>query len=377
MTVPDCLVLGTGGVGSAALYHLARRGARALGIDRFPPGHDRGSSHGETRIIRQAYFEHPDYVPLLLHAYELWTDLEARTGKELHRQTGLLQVGPRDGAVVPGVLRSAREHSLEVEELSSREVEDRFPGFRVPGDMTAVLERRAGYLRVEACVLAHAEEARRLGAEIRVGETALGWHADASSVTLTTDRATYTAGSLIITAGPWATGIIGDIGVRLEVRRKPVFWHRTSRDVYREERGCPCFLFETPEGTFYGFPEIGRTGLKAAEHTGGEPVADPLAVDRTLREADKARIDAFHAKHLPGVTRECLRHSVCMYTMTSDEHFVVDRHPISPRVIFAAGLSGHGFKLTGVIGESLAEMALAEGTRLPVGFLARSRQGLQ
>jgi sarcosine oxidase len=373
----DCIVLGSGGVGSAALYHLAKRGAKAIGIDRFPPGHDRGSSHGETRIIRQAYFEHSDYVPLLLRSYELWTELEARRKEKLYHEAGLLEVGPADGCVVPGVLRSARRHGLDVEELSPREAVRRFPGFRVPESMAAVFERRAGYLRVEACVRAHAEEAVKLGAGIETGETALEWTADGSGVKVRTDRGEHRASKLIVTAGAWAPAMLADLGLRLEVRRKPVFWHRTATTDYREEQGCPCFLFETPAGVYYGFPEISGSGLKAAEHSGGERAPDPLNVDRSQRADDKARIDAFLAAFLPGVTRECVRHSVCLYTMSPDEHFVVDRHPAHPQVIFAAGLSGHGFKMTPALGEALAGLAIDGSTALPVAFLGAGRPGLR
>jgi sarcosine oxidase len=377
----DCIVLGTGGAGSAALYHLSKRGARALGIDRFPPGHDRGSSHGDTRIIRQAYFEHPDYVPLLLRAYQLWRELEERSGKELYGEVGLLQVGPPGGQVVPGVVESARNHGLPVEELSGREVQARFPGFRVDPEMSGVFERRAGFLRVEECVRAHAEEARRLGAELRTGESVRGWRAEGSGVAVETDCGTYRAGRLIITAGSWAGTLLEGLGLHLEVRRKPLLWYATRGDgpgdLYRAERGCPCFLYEVPEGIFYGFPRIDRFGLKAAEHTGGERVADPLQVDRSLRDLDRRPVDGFLRRHLPGVGGEILKHVVCMYTMTPDEHFIIDRHPRHSQVAIAAGLSGHGFKFTAVLGEVLAQLVLDGRAELPIGFLACDRPALR
>ncbi|MBI4601444.1 MAG: N-methyl-L-tryptophan oxidase [Planctomycetes bacterium] len=377
----DCIVLGAGGgAGSAALFHLARRGARVLGLDRFEPGHDRGSSHGETRIIRRAYFEHPGYVPLLLRAYELWADLEARSGRRLLVETGLLQVGPPDGAVVPGVLRSAREHGLEVEELAAAEIEGRFPGFRAPPGFRGVLERRAGYLLVEECVRAHAAEARRLGAELRAGragDAALEWRAEGGGVAVRTGSGEHRAASLVIAPGPWAPALLRGLGLALEVRRKPLLWYRTATPDYRADRGAPAFLFELPEGVFYGFPEIAGGELKVSEHTGGERVEDPLRVDRSLRDSDRAPVERFLARQLPGVTPECLRHAVCMYTMTPDEHFVLGRHPAHARVAFAAGLSGHGFKLTCVLGEALADLALDGATRLPVGFLGPERAGLR
>ena len=369
----DCIVVGTGGVGSAALFHLARRGARALGLDRFPPGHDRGSSHGDTRIIRQAYFEHPDYVPLLFRAYELWRELEERSGKDLYREVGLLQVGPPGGTVVPGVLQSGRRHHLPLEKLSPHEVESRFPGFLVPGGMEGVFERRAGYLRVEECVRTHAEEALKLGAEIRTGESVQEWLPEGSGVSVRTDRATHRADRLILAAGSWAGNLLAGLGIRFEVRRKPLLWYRPASGSYRVESGCPCFLYETTAGLFYGFPQIDSFGLKVAEHTGGQSVPDPLAVDRSLRREDREPVEAFLKAHLPGVSRECLKHTVCLYTMSPDEHFVVDRHPHHPQVAFAAGLSGHGFKFTCVLGEALAQLALEGKTGLPIGFLSCRR----
>jgi sarcosine oxidase len=373
----DCIVLGTGGVGSAALYHLARRGAWVLGIDRFEPGHDRGSSHGDTRIIRQAYFEHSDYVPLLLRAYELWEELSRLSGLQLYREVGLLQVGPPGGVVVPGVVGAARRHDLPVEELTAAEAEARFPGFRVPHGLAAVFERRAGFLRVEECVRTHLEEAVRLGARLSTGETIRGWRREGSGFVVQTDRAEHRSGRLIVTSGAWARDLLGDLGLRLQVRRKPLLWYRTESPAYRADRGAPCFLHETPAGIFYGFPEIDRFGLKVAEHTGGEEVADPLSPDRSLRDADRAPVEAFLQAHLPAVGREVLKHVICMYTMTPDEHFVIDRHPSHPQLAFAAGLSGHGFKFTSVLGEILTQLVLDGKTPLPIGFLSVSRPGLR
>ncbi|HVX59407.1 MAG TPA: N-methyl-L-tryptophan oxidase [Pirellulales bacterium] len=373
----DAIVLGTGGVGSAALYHLAKRGVRALGIDRFPPGHDRGSSHGATRIIRQAYFEHPDYTPLLLRAYELWAELSERCRQLLFQETGLLQVGPPKGEVVSGVVACARQHQLEIEELTGREISARWPGFRVAEASSGVFEKRAGYLAVEACVQAHLSEACKAGAELLTPCTALDWQTSGSGVVVSTDRGEFSAGALIVTAGPWAGQLLNDLGLRLEVRRKPVFWFEAIETAYSAARGCPCFLFELPGGIFYGMPQIDATGVKVAEHTGGAVVADPLQLKREAEGAERRRVEEFLAACLPQVSRRQTRHSVCMYTMSPDGQFIVDRHPSHQGVVFAAGLSGHGFKFTGVLGEALAELALQGETQAPVGFLALSRSGLR
>ena len=373
----DAIVLGTGGVGSAALFHLARRGVQALGVDRFPPGHDRGSSHGATRIIRQAYFEHPDYVPLLLRAYELWAELAERQGRRLYHEIGLLQVGPPQGEVVPGVLACAKQHALPIEELTSREVSARWPGFRAPDGYRAAFESRAGYLEVEACVLAHLEQARALGAELRTDCPVRSWRPEGAGVVVETEKESFSAGALIITAGPWAGELLGEFGVSLEVRRKPLFWFEALESAYDPARGCPCFLFEMPLGIFYGMPQIDADGVKLAEHTGGAVVADPLTVNRDVEPAERRRVEEFVTAAMPQVSHRMTKHSVCMYTMSPDAHFLVDRHPECPQTAFAAGLSGHGFKFTGVLGQALVELVLDGGTSLPIGFLAANRASLR
>lgn len=369
----DAIILGTGGVGSAAAYHLAKRGARVLGLDRFAGGHDRGSSHGETRVIRQAYFEHPNYVPLLLRAYELWRELEAETGLELLRQVGLLQVGPPDGAVVRGVLESAQRHGLAVDSLTAEEAERRFPGFRIPAGYRGVFEPAAGYLRVERCVLAHLAAAKICGAEFRAGLTAQSWQADGSGARVVTDQGEFAVARLIITAGAWAPQMLGEQGALLHVRRKHVYWFPAADTRYHETTGCPTYLFELPSGIYYGFPQIDELGLKTAEHSGGSVSTDPLSDPRELDAADLSRVESFLTDHLPGVGRPMAHRSVCYYTMSPDEQFLIDRHPQHGNVFFAAGLSGHGFKFTSVLGEALAEMATKGKTDLPIDFLGLQR----
>ncbi len=373
MDTYDAIVLGTGGVGSAAAYHLARRGAKVLGLDQFPGGHDRGSSHGQTRIIRQAYFEHANYVPLLLRAYELWRELEQETNANLLHQVGLLQIGPPEGQVVRGVLEATRLHGLDVEQLSEQEIPHRFPGFRAPAGSVGVLEPAAGYLRVEQCVLSHLEAARIHGAEFRFGVTARDWRQESSHVFVNTDQGEYRADKLVITAGPWAPQMLADLGVPLVVRRKHLYWFPTSERSYHEAGGCPTYLYELPHGVFYGFPQIDERGVKVAEHSGGAEIDNPTDDPRPLDAADLSRVEAFLSEYLPGVGRPVQARGVCFYTMSPDEHFLVDRHPRHDRVQFVAGLSGHGFKFTSVLGEALAELALAGTTRLPVGFLGLNR----
>lgn len=369
----DAIVIGLGGVGSAALMQLAARGLKVLGIDRFPPGHDRGSSHGESRVIRMAYYEHADYVPLLRRAYQLWGELETRSRKQLFHRVGLLEVGPPDGAVVPGVLQSAQKHGLAVESLDAQQVAARFPGFHIPAGMSAVFEADAGYLLVEDCVIAHACAAVELGAEMHIGPTVQAWRADGHNLQVVTDRGTYQSERLVITAGPWARDLLQDLGIPLRVVRKHLHWFRTCEPWYGRAAACPAFLYEMPHGVFYGLPEIGTATVKVGEHTGGVEVDDPLVDPREAEPVDQQRVAAFLRQCLPGVGSEVVRHARCFYTLSPDEHFLVDRHPAHPQVAFAAGLSGHGFKFTPVLGEAMADMVIEGKTKQPVGFLGLER----
>ncbi|MBX3425401.1 MAG: N-methyl-L-tryptophan oxidase [Pirellulales bacterium] len=364
------LVLGLGGVGSAALWRLAQRGISVVGIDRFAPPHDRGSSHGKTRILRQAYFEHPDYVPLARASYRLWDELEQAGGQPLRHNTGLVQFGPADGAVVRGVLTAAREHQLHVEQLESDQVRRRWPGFAADG-LAAVYEPAAAALLVERCVAAQLTAARAAGAEIIMNAEVLGWSLG-SPLVVNTTVGTFSADRLVVAAGPWAGPLLAETNVSVQVRRKVVAWYGAAEQLHAAA-GYPCFLFELPTGVFYGFPAFDDQGAKVGEHSGGDDVADPLDVDRSLRVADAEPLDEFVRARLPGVHGARSGHSVCMYTMSPDEHFLVDALPSDPRIVFAAGLSGHGFKFAPALGEALAELALDGGSRLPIEFLSLRR----
>jgi sarcosine oxidase len=369
----DVIVIGAGGVGSAALWHLARQGARVLGLDRFPAGHDRGSSHGHTRVIRQAYFEHPDYVPLLREAYARWDELEKECGESLFHRTGLLEVGPPDGIVIPGVLASARQHQLDIEVLTPREARARYPGFQLDDDVSVAFERNAGYLLVERCVVAHLRVAQQLGAFLDTQAEVVGWRRDAGGIEVETTKATYRADRLIITAGAWAGGLLADLGLPLRVVRKHLHWYATTDPKYHEQQGCPVFFFEVSGMFYYGFPEIDQRGVKVAEHSGGVVISDPLADRREVDSDERQRVERFLQQHLPGVSRRSTDHAVCFYTMSPDENFFVDRHPEDPRIVFAAGLSGHGFKFASALGKILADLALHESTPLSIDFLRAAR----
>lgn len=373
----DVIVLGVGGFGSAACYHLARRGVRVLGLEQFPWLHDRGSSHGETRIIRLAYFEHPDYVPLLRRAYELWGELEASAKTALFRKTRLMISGLPDGEAIPGALRAAREHGLDIECLTAAEARQQFPDFCLPDEHQVVLEPDAGLLHVEACVQAHIREAVRAGAEIQGNTPVQGWGRDGALLYVDTSHGRYAASRLVIAAGAWTNRVIADAGLPLTVIRKFVGWYEVEPGAYDVERGTPTFYIEQPDGAFYGFPSMDQRTIKFAEHTGNDVVDDPTTVDRNLRPQDVSRLNDFRKTILPRTRPILDRHSVCLYTLTPDRHFVVDHHPQDRDVVIAAGFSGHGFKFTSVIGEALADLASNGRTDAPIEFLRSNRPALQ
>jgi sarcosine oxidase len=371
----DVIVIGVGGMGSAAAFELARRGRRVLGLEQYAPGHDRGSSHGQTRIIRTAYYEHPAYVPLVRRAFARWYDLEQRQGRHLLTECPLLSIGLPDGEMIRGVRASAAQHDLPVESLSADDLRRRFPPFRVGGEYVGLLERSAGFLAVEECVRAHAREAEKHGAVIRCGEPAMAWRAGPGGVAVQTWAGSYTAARLVLTAGPWAGQMLDRWGASLTVMRQVALWFGVPggpapfrRDVF------PLFCHETPAGFYYGFPVIDAAGgLKVARHYGAAELPGPDAVDRTVHPADEGPVRAYLRDHLPAADGPLVHASVCLYTLTPDRHFLIDLHPEHPNVVLAAGFSGHGFKFASVVGEILADLADEGRTPLPVEMFRLDR----
>jgi len=361
----DVLVIGLGAMGGAAFRSLADRGLNVIGIEQFSIGHALGSSHGESRIIRKAYFEHPDYVPLLHRSYELWRELEIAAGRRLYHETGLLLSGPEEGEAVPGAKLAARLHGLALEELSPADVANRFPWLQLPPGLSAVFEPEAGLLEVENCVEAQVREGERLGGRVVTGERVVDWTSDGSSTRVVTDRGHYEAGAIVICGGAWAGRLLAELHVPLEVVRKPVAWFESRRP--GEVPNCGFFI-EWQGRAFYGVPSPERRLTKLAEHTGGDPV-DPDQVDRELREGDLRPLHEFGALMLKALQPTPVRSSVCLYTLTPDRHFLVDRHPAYANTVFACGFSGHGFKFAPVIGEALADLVTSGHTPLPIGFL--------
>ncbi|MBK7583861.1 MAG: N-methyl-L-tryptophan oxidase [Myxococcales bacterium] len=371
----DAIVVGVGGMGSLTCHALSRRGARVLGLEQFTLGHDRGSSYGETRLYRRAYFEAPEYVPLMDRALTLWRELEAATGEELVVETGLVLAGGRASEIIRGAELAARVNERAFERLTPAEARLRFPDFAFSDDQSLLFEAEAGFIRVERAVRASAAAASRAGAALVYDTRVTGFESDAHGVRVSTTRGEYHAGSLIFTAGPWSGPLLGSLGLVLRVQRQVLLWLRVDASAHRLDAGAPAFGFDTRGGFFYGFPCLEPGVLKLARHRLGDAIPSPKELDRGLGPGDVEPVAEFVRAHLPRARAEVLRHHVCMYTLTPDEHFIVDRHPEHNHVWVAAGFSGHGFKFASVIGEALAELATAGSTHEPIGFLSAARFG--
>lgn len=368
----DVIVVGCGGIGSGVLYHAAKSGLHAIGIDAFDPPHSHGSSHGQTRIIRQAYFEHPDYVPLLLEAYPLWSELEREWGHPLFKKLGLLQVGPREGNVVRGVLESAKRYSLPVESLGAREAEQRFPMFSIPEDCCAAYEANAGSLWVEECVKAHVQLAQSKGASLLTHAPLQTWKRVADRIEIQTPGKILSARKVVFCCGPWTSHWMGKASP-LTLLRKQLHWFEPLGAPFTPESGCPLFLFDLPTGCHYGFPVLNASGLKIAEHSGGVSIADATSVNEQLDRGEFNRVERFLGRHLRGQFR-FETHSVCIYTMSPDSHFLIDQDRSEPAVIWAGGFSGHGFKFASILGKLLADW-VRTGIRDPRLAFLGWRQG--
>lgn len=372
----DAIVIGLGGMGSAAAYQLASRGERVLGLERFTPAHDRGSSHGRSRIIRQAYFEGPDYVPLLLRAYELWGQIERETDTDLLTVTGGLMLGPPGSTTVEGSRLSAQRWDLQHEMLDASEITKRFPTLRPEPEAVGLFEAKAGFLRPEAAVAAHLERARQLGADLHFEERVLGWAAlRGSGVRVRTAKAAYEGRSLVIAPGAWGPQVLADLELPLRVERQVQFWFapRGDASLFRVDRH-PIYIWETSTGVqFYGFPAHGPPGdgVKVAFFRMGYDT-QPDELDTEVHPAEIDVMRGFLHDRIPQLG-DFLRGEPCMYTTTPDEHFVIGTHPSAPDVAVAAGFSGHGFKFASVVGEILAELVTEGTTRHPIALFDPKR----
>jgi len=355
----DVAVIGAGTMGSAAAYHLSRRGKHVVVFEQFGVVHEMGSHSGQTRIIRHAYHESPDYVPLVLRADDLWLELENQTGTKLLHRTGGLVLGPGKGFLVRDALLACSLYHLPSEQLGTEEIRERWPQFHIPDHWTGCYDPRAGFLVVDSCIRNHCEEAVRHGAVLVTGETV----DRIDGTRIHTTRDTYHAERVVVCAGSWTSRILADLHLPIVVKRKTVAWLRPKTSETFSIGRFPIFLAEVEAGILYGFPIHNHEGVKIANHNSLGPETTPDRADRTFQAEDAMDLQAFVREYLPGVSEEVLDGKICMYALTPDEDFILDFHPSHPEILIAAGFSGHGFKFAPVIGEILADLCIDGKTR--------------
>lgn len=363
MTAYDVAVVGLGAMGSAALYHLASRGKRIIGIERATPGHAGGSSHGESRIIRMAYFEHPSYVPLLRCAYENWRALERTTGAELLTITGILEAGAPGASVVQGALEAAQLHDLPHEMLSARQAAERFPAFAFPENWEALFEADGGFLRPERAIDTHIVAAISRGADICTRTIVSSIEPTATGVRLVTDDGTIVdAGSVVVSAGAWMGEMFPILKTRLRLTRQVLGWFAPVQPALVKPDRFPVFMLEDEDDFLYGFPDFTGTGVKAASHMPGRELGRAGDSKQDADATDAARISKMLAGYIPAAAGALRDLKTCIYTHAPDEDFILDAHPLYPQIVLASPCSGHGFKFASVIGEILADLSTKGST---------------
>lgn len=370
----DVIVLGVGGMGSATVFHLASRGLRTLGLEQYDIPNDQGSSHGVNRVFRLAYYEDPSYVPLMIRARELWLELERHSTSRLVHVTGSVDAGPPDSAVFEGSVESCRIHQLEHDVLDSATLSHRFPGYRLPADMMALFQPDGGFLMSEQSIVAHVNAAIEAGAEVRGRESAVEWDIDGSgSVRVRTDRGTYLADQLVVTAGAWVGRMVPALQELAIPERQVLGWFQPLRpDLFKAER-FPVFNLATDEGRYYGFPVFGIPGVKIGRYHHREEVTSPDGLDRRVSTADEEVLRAAVSRYFPDANGPVMTLKTCMFTNTPDEHFIIGTLPGMPQVHVAAGFSGHGFKFCSVVGEILADLVQDGTTRHDISRFSLSR----
>lgn len=373
MAPVDVIVVGLGAIGSATLCHLARRGLAVIGIEQFAPGHEHGSSHGATRIIRLGYFEHPSYVPLVRAAYPMWRDLEMEAGEPLLHVTGIVEIGAPTGVLVTGTLAASRQHGLAHEVLDAASVMRRFPAFQIPSHFVGVFQPNGGFLAAEAAIHAHLRLAQAAGAAVRLRERVHEIESGSESVRLLADFGRIEARHVVVAAGSWLSVLLPNLPTRLRVTRQALGWFAPGDPVLFQPARFPVFLLENTDGVFYGFPPHHGGSIKFAKHHHRNEAIDPRAPTRPFGRDDEALLRHALSEFLPAANGPLVDAKTCRYTMTQDGDFILDRLPVDPRIIVASACSGHGFKFAPVVGEALADLVTRGETRHDISRFSFAR----
>jgi sarcosine oxidase len=378
----DVIVIGLGAMGSAACYQLAKFGANVLGIDRYSPPHTLGSTHGDTRITRLAIGEGEWFVPFALRSHEIWRELEAETGTDLLTTTGGLIMSSHSEHSLHGnykfletTIEAAKKFRIEHRVLNSTEIAEEFPQFQLTGDEKGYFEYEAGFLRPENCVATQLELAEKLGASVHRNEHVLELEQNGNSVDVTTDKGTYSASQVIVSAGPWLTEFIQSVPPGLfKVYRQILYWFDVSQAFDQYSVGkFPIYIWSFGrwrDDYVYGFPAMNgpEGGLKVASES-YELATSPEVVDRSVSDEESSKMfDTYVRGHLKDVSAHCVKSAVCLYTVTPNSNFVI--HRLDENVILASPCSGHGFKHSAAIGETLAELALSGKTKIDIAPFA-------
>ncbi|MGA0599662.1 N-methyl-L-tryptophan oxidase [Caulobacter sp. KR2-114] len=372
----DVAVVGLGAMGAAALYHLARQGRRVIGLDRAAPGHEGGSSHGESRIIRLAQFENPAYTPLVERAWALWDDLGRAGGEDLIWRTGMLEGGLPGTPIIEGSLRAARENGLPHEALTAAQARARFPAFDLPDDWSIVFQPQAGLVRADLAMRLHMAGARTAGAVVREGAVVQAIEPGGSAVRLVlASGEAIAAEAVIVAAGGWIGELVPELAPWLTVTRQAVCWFTPARAADTGPDRMPVFVLEDETEALYGFPDFMGTGVKAASHRLGQRLGSASDARQDAGPSDAQPIAEALARLIPGAAGPLKTLKTCLYTSTPDDEFIIDRHPADPRIILCSACSGHGFKFASAFGEALAQMTRAEGVPAPFRAFGLGRFG--
>ncbi|HUN21696.1 MAG TPA: N-methyl-L-tryptophan oxidase [Anaerolineales bacterium] len=369
----NSIVIGVGAMGSATCYELAKRGKRVLGLEQFDIPNDQGSSYGYTRIIRLAYYEHPSYVSLLHRAYQLFEEIERRSGEKILYKVGSIDAGPADSWVFKGSFQSCVDYDIPHEVLTGKEMSERFPGYQLPHSIMALYQKDGGFLTPERTIVSYVQTAQALGAEIHARETVLGWEPLGDGVRVTTNRDVYTADSLVFTAGSWNASLQPWLQGLAVPERQVLAWLQPQRPEFFRTDNFPVFNCLVDEGRFYGFPAFSVPGFKFAKYHHFEETGLPEHLSRIPTDTDERMLREFANRYFPNATGPTMTLKTCMFTNAPDGHFIIDLHPEFPQVSFASACSGHGFKFTSVIGEIMADLAERQTCRHDLSLFALSR----
>lgn len=371
----NTIIIGLGSMGSSALYQLAKRGVKVLGLEQFGIGHTKGSHSGQTRIVRKAYFEHPDYVPLLEEAYKGWEVIQQESGKQLFHKNGLVYFGEPEHEVMKGVGFAAQEFNINVDRINN----DPLKMFQLPPEFDRLIEPEAGFAVTEETIETYVEQAEKHGAEVQTGEQVMGWRVKDSYVEVHTDKMEYHTEKLILTAGAFTRQLVPGYSNLLNVTRQLMFWIKPEHPELFKPECFPCWVIAEPKypGLFYGFPILNKEGsnglLKVAHHAIGEPI-HPDDINKFNPKKEKEMIVEVLEKYMPQALGEVVDFTACMYTYSPDDHFIIDVLPeTNSRIMIGAGFSGHGFKFVPVVGEILADLAQNGRTDHPIDFLRLNR----